>query len=139
MYLKIPIDFDRIMQKKELDITTLEHSIAQQLILIATTYFGECKFDETFGCDIWNMDFDFLMNENTLKKTIATALKDSIKMHESRLHLEEIEVEISEKKMLSSGIYRTKKKIDIYISGKIIETNRPFKFNGYFFVGPLSY
>lgn len=139
MYLKIPIDFDRIMQKKELDITTIEHSIAQQLILIATTYFGECKFDETFGCNIWNMDFDFLMNENTLKKTIATALKDSIKMHESRLQLEEIEVEISEKKMLSSGIYRTKKKIDISIFGKIVETNRPFKFNGYFFVGPLSY
>lgn len=139
MYLKIPIDFDRIMQKKELDVTTLEHSIAQQLILIATTYFGECKFDETFGCDIWNMDFDFLMNENTLKKTIATALKDSIKMHELRLQLEEIEVEITEKKILSSGIYRSKKKIDIYISGKIVETNRLFKFNGYFFVGPLSY
>jgi len=139
MYLKLPIDFKQLMQKKELDVTTLEHSIAQQLILVATTYFGECKFDETFGCDIWNMDFDFLMNENVLKKTISSALKKSIKMHETRLVLEEVEIEIKEHRIESMKSYRIKKKIDIAIIGKIAETNRDFNFKGYFFVGPLSY
>jgi phage baseplate assembly protein W len=139
MYLKIPIDFGRIIAKKELELTTLEHSIAQQLILVATTYFGECKFDETFGCDIWNIDFDFLMNDNDLKKTIHAALKEAIRRHETRLVLKDVEVAIREERMPMLNGFRAKKKVSIRVQGKVVQTNRVFEFNGYFFVGPLSY
>lgn len=139
MFLKIPIDFNQIIQKKELDTITLEHSIAQRIVLLTTTYFGECKFDETFGCEIWNLDFDFLMSDNILKNTIMNALKESIYMHEQRLIITDVIVDISEQKIQSLDTYRTKKRIDVRIKGNIKETNRDFNFNGFFFVGPLSY
>ena len=45
-YYKTPIDFKVLMEKRDLAKTTLETSIDQQLFLLATTAWGECKFDE---------------------------------------------------------------------------------------------
>ena len=73
-FYKLPIDFNVILQKKELEKTSIEHSIAQQIILLATSTFGECKFDETFGSKIWEIDFDLLMNENNLKEIISKTM-----------------------------------------------------------------
>ncbi|OXB09373.1 lysozyme [Flavobacterium plurextorum] len=138
-FYKLPIDFNAIVQKKELEKTSIEHSIAQQIILLATTTFGECKFDETFGSRIWEIDFDLLMNENELKETISKTMKQSLLLHENRIKVVELVVELSEKFFFVDNVRRTKKKVDIIITATIKSTNRNFDFRGYFFVGPLSY
>ncbi|MCP2025462.1 phage baseplate assembly protein W [Flavobacterium sp. HSC-32F16] len=138
-FYKLPIDFNSVMQKKELEKTSIEHSIAQQVILLATTTFGECKFDETFGSKIWEIDFDLLMNENTLKEIISKTMKQSLLFHEKRIKVNELKVELSETMYLVDDVSRAKKKVDIIIEATIKSTNRNFDFRGYFFVGPLSY
>jgi len=138
-FYKLPIDFNSVMQKKELEKTSIEHSIAQQVILLATTTFGECKFDETFGSKIWEIDFDLLMNENTLKEIISKTMKQSLTFHEKRIKVNELKVELSETMYLVDDVSRAKKKVDIIIEATIKSTNRDFDFRGYFFVGPLSY
>jgi phage baseplate assembly protein W len=138
-FYKLPIDFGSIIQKKELEKTSLEHSIAQQIILLATTTFGECKFDETYGSKIWEIDFDLLMNENTLKEIISKTMKQSLHQHEERIKINEIKIELSETKYLIKNVNRAKKRVDIIIEATVKSTNRPFDFRGYFFVGPLSY
>ncbi|MFC4816891.1 MULTISPECIES: GPW/gp25 family protein [unclassified Flavobacterium] len=140
IYYKTPISFKDLIGKKEIEKTNIEHSIAQFINLVATSSFGECKFDETFGCKIWEMDFDLLSDQNTLKDKIRDALKNAVKQHEYRLELTEIEVSITEAKAASyNHNLRMKKKINIVIKGHVKKTNRPFNFYGYFFVGPLSY
>lgn len=138
-FYKLPIDFNAIIQKKELEKTSIEHSIAQQIILLATTTFGECKFDETFGSKIWEIDFDLLMNENTLKEIISKTMKQSLVFHEGRIKLNELRVELSEEMFFVDNVSRAKKRVDIIIDATIKSTNRIFDFRGYFFVGPLSY
>lgn len=138
-FYKLPIDFNAIIQKKELEKTSIEHSIAQQVILLATTTFGECKFDETFGSKIWEIDFDLLMNENELKGTISTTMKQSLLLHENRIKVNELKVELSETMYSVDSVSRAKKRVDIIIDATIKSTNRSFNFRGYFFVGPLSY
>lgn len=138
-FYKLPIDFGSIVQKKELEKTSLEHSIAQQIILLATTTFGECKFDETYGSKIWEIDFDLLMNENTLKEIISKTMKQSLSQHEKRIKVNDIKIELSETKFLVKDVNRAKKRVDIIIEATVKSTNRPFDFRGYFFVGPLSY
>jgi phage baseplate assembly protein W len=138
-FYKLPIDFNSVMQKKELEKTSIEHSIAQQIILLATTTFGECKFDETFGSKIWEIDFDLLMNENTLKEIISKTMKQSLLFHEKRIKVNELKVELSETMYLVDDVSRAKKKVDIIIEATIKSTNRDFDFRGYFFVGPLSF
>lgn len=138
-FYKLPIDFNSVIQKKELEKTSIEHSIAQQIILLATTTFGECKFDETFGSKIWEIDFDLLMNENTLKEIISKTMKQSLLFHEKRIKVNELKVELSETMYLVDDVSRAKKKVDIIVEATIKSTNRNFDFRGYFFVGPLSY
>lgn len=138
-FYKLPIDFNEILQKKELEKTSLEHSIAQQIILLATTTFGECKFDETFGSKIWEIDFDLLMNENSLKELISKTMKQSLILHENRIKVNELKVELSEIMYQIDEVNRAKKRVDIIIEATIKSTNRNFNFRGYFFVGPLSY
>lgn len=138
-FYKLPINFNSVIQKKELEKTSIEHSIAQQIILLATTTFGECKFDETFGSKIWEIDFDLLMNENTLKEIISKTMKQSLLFHEKRIKVNELIVELSETMYMVDDVSRAKKKVDIIIEATIKSTNRNFDFRGYFFVGPLSY
>ncbi|WP_449399650.1 GPW/gp25 family protein [Chryseobacterium wanjuense] len=92
MYYKIPIDFELVMHKKDAEKISIDNSIAQQIFLIATTSLGESKFDESFGSEIWEMDFDLLKSDNMVREFITNALHKAISMHEKRLQLSDVEV-----------------------------------------------
>lgn len=138
-YYKIPFDFENLIEKKDGDKISLETSVSKHIFLIATTAFGECKFDETYGSEIWEMDFDLMKSDNSLKEFITGTLKKSVIIHEKRLELEDVEVYVNDHNLGTLGKKRMKKKVTIAIKGLILETNRPFTFNNSFFVGPLSY
>jgi len=139
VFYKLPLDFGAITKKEDLEKTSLEHSIAQQIILLATTSFGECKFDETFGCIIWETDFDLLMNENTFKDIISKNLKQGIRLHERRITVNEIKVKVSETRTTIDYKITIKKRVDIVLNAIVKSTNRSFDFNAFFYVGPLSF
>jgi phage baseplate assembly protein W len=138
-YYKIPFDFESLTAKNDADKISLDTSVSQHLFLLATTALGECKFDETYGTEIWEMDFDLMKTDNKLKELIAGTLKKSISMHEKRLAVEDIEVFVNDHNLGTLGKKRMKKRVSIAIKGLILETNRAFTFNNSFFVGPLSY
>ncbi|MCY0977824.1 GPW/gp25 family protein [Chryseobacterium wangxinyae] len=139
IYYKTPMNFEAIVSKKDAEKISIDHSISQQIFLISTTAMGECKFDETFGTEIWEMDFDLLKSDNTLKEFIAGSMKKSISMHEKRLLLEDVEVIVVDYNFGSMGKRKMKKRVVISVRGQVLETNRPFFFQNSFFVGPLSY
>ncbi len=138
-YYKIPFDFENLTGKNDAEKISLETSIGQHLFLLATTALGECKFDETYGSEIWEMDFDIMKSDNKLKELISATLKKSISTHEKRLVLEDIEVFVNDHNLGTFGKKRMKKKVSIAVKGLILETNRTFTFTNAFFVGPLSY
>ena len=96
-------------------------------------------YNETYGTEIWEMDFDLMKSDNMLKELIAETLKTSVTRHEKRLTLENVEVSIHDYNLGTLGKRKMKKRVTIAIKGLILETNRPFTFNNSFFVGPLSY
>lgn len=139
VYYKIPMDFEAVINKKDAEKISIDNSISQQIFLISTTALGECKFDETFGTEIWEMDFDLLKTDNSLKEFIVNSMKKSIVMHEKRLLLEDVEVSVKDHNLGTFGKRRMKKRVVISVKGQVLETNRPFLFQNSFFVGPLSY
>ncbi|WP_298825167.1 hypothetical protein [uncultured Capnocytophaga sp.] len=70
-----------MIEKHDLAKTTLETSIDQQLFLLATTAWGECKFDEGFGTGFWEADFDMLKSDANLKLLVKESLKEAIQRH----------------------------------------------------------
>lgn len=139
IYYKIPMNFGEMIAKKDVEKISIDNSISQQIFLISTTALGECKFDETFGTEIWEMDFDLLKTDNSLKEFIVNSMKKAIIMHEKRLLLEDVEVSVKDHNLGTFGKRRMKKRVIMSVKGQVLETNRPFLFQNSFFVGPLSY
>lgn len=68
-YYKIPLNLNRVVSRKEIDKCSLAESVANMIHLIGVTYFGECKFDESFGCEIWEHDFENISNTQQYRKS----------------------------------------------------------------------
>jgi len=84
-YYKLPLSSNKIISNEEADTCTIEQSICHFIHLIATSHFGEYDFDETFGCTIWNIDFDNLTSTNKLRYNIAESIIKTLSLHEKRL------------------------------------------------------
>lgn len=139
-YFSLPFNTKSIITNKEHSKCTIKQSIAHFIHLVTTSYFGECTFDETFGCSIWDVDFDNLSSVNKIKSVIVDSLYDSLKKHEHRLTNVSIEVSINQEEI--SGMEKNnmvKKKVSLRVKGKVKKTNEDFLYNEYFFIGPLSY
>lgn len=139
IYYKTPIDFASIMDERETEKVSVEQSINQHLFMIVTTPLGRCKFDEGFGTEIFEVDFDLPRSDNSVKEFIARTAKESIIKHEKRLLLEDIEVSVKNADIKRTNRQRVKKKVIVSVTGLIKETDRPFFFHQSFFIGPLSY
>ena len=139
IYYKLPIDFEGLIKKQDLAKIALEDSISQSIYTLMTTSLGECKFDETYGCELWDSDFDLLKSDNELKVFVAQSLKKSIAQHEKRITTQDIEVTITEQDLGNLGKKRIKKKVLVSVRAIVLETNRPFVYDFSFFVSPLSY
>ena len=99
-YYKTPVDFKALIEKRDLAKTTLDTSVDQQLFLLATTAWGECKFDEftiggkeegkqgrsydiyswvsEFNIDRYLAEYSFRINRSQNKDTIFNKLMKRI-------------------------------------------------------------
>ncbi|MCW5518541.1 GPW/gp25 family protein [Aureitalea sp. L0-47] len=139
-FYTLPLRAKNLTSRKGHDMCNLNQSIAHHIHLINTSSFGECSFDETFGCSIWLIDFDNLKSSNKLKSQIVESLHNSLQRHEKRLANIKIDVKIKQEE-LNSGVSanRIKKRIDIQVKGTVKKTNESFSYFEYFYIGPLSY
>ena len=65
-YYKTPIDFKALIEKRDLSKTTLETSVDQQLFLLATTAWGECKFDFLYKLNLTDNSITAILGNITL-------------------------------------------------------------------------
>lgn len=129
-YYRFPLNMSQLMQKRELPSTDLITSIRQNIYLILTSEFGEFRYDETYGCTIWEHDFENIVSVHTWRETMTNSLRLAISTHEMRISNVRVRIEVNqeERPLLShtKTISRLKKCVDVFVSGVIIETNQPF-------------
>ena len=121
-------------------VCDLPYSITKNLELIITTGFGEHRSDETFGCEIWELDFELIVSASLWEEKLRQSLLKSVPTHEHRLINVEITVAISdmEKFNIFKQFTEIKKKVDIHLSGTIHKTGEPYSFHTNLFLSPLS-
>lgn len=140
IYYQIPLQLAKATEGKELLATDLDTSITKHLELIITTKFGEHRNDPTFGCEIWNLDFELIVSARLWEEKLRQSLLKSITTHEYRLSNVTITVAITdmEKYNALKQFTEIKKRVDIQISGLIKKTGEPFTFRTNLFLSPLS-
>src|ERR1700744_1006601 len=96
-YYELPINFSTLMQTNhDLPTCELKMSIAQNINLIITSKYNEHRFDDTYGCVIWNMDFELVLNENAWREKVNQSVMQSLKRHEKRLEIYNTSVYMNE-------------------------------------------
>ena len=135
-FYRIPLDFEELLQRRHLPRCSAQESIAQHLYLMLTTYFGESRFDPTFGCVVWEQDFEAMTNMRW-KDAVQRSVEKTIGAHEPRL--EQVKVQVGVEDFELKGVHqRIRKRLDVTITAVLRHTNEPFGFRASLFVAPLS-
>ena len=139
-YYKIPLQISSLLEGNDLPNCDLKESLTHTLELIIMTRFGEHRHDPTFGCEIWDLDFELIVSEDKWEEKLRQSLLKSITSHEHRLSNIELKVEITEiqKSHLLKEFAEIKKRVDIKLTGIIHKTGETFTFSNSLFLSPLS-
>ncbi|MCF6333254.1 MAG: GPW/gp25 family protein [Draconibacterium sp.] len=137
-YYTLPLQLARISQKKEHPKCTLYESVAAMVHLISVTYFGECKHDGTFGCEIWEHDFENIANSQIYREHLMNSIQKTIIKQEQRLTNINVDIQIEQ---IDYRLFqrRIKSRIILKVFGTMVTTNESFSYTDQFFIGPLSY
>lgn len=139
-FYKKPFDFSRIFSNNPLESCDNGVSIAQHIELIIFTRFGEHRFDRDFGCEVWELDFELIVNQAMWEDRMCQSLMQAVKQQEKRLYDVEAEIKVRdvEKIFPLRRITEIKKQVDIMVSGKLVATGENYVFNTALFLSPLS-
>lgn len=140
IYYKIPLTLSNVLEGNDLPVCNLADSIAKNLELIIMTKYGEHRSDHSFGCGIWELDFEIITSESLWEEKLRQSLIESIKNHEPRLSNVVIAVTITElqKQNYFKQYPEIKKCVDISINAIIKKTGIEFNFDTNLFLSPLS-
>ncbi|GAB3947584.1 hypothetical protein GCM10028805_20100 [Spirosoma harenae] len=137
-YYALPLRLDEVIQHKPHPTCSLPQSIAQNLYLMLTTHFAESRFDESFGCSLWDEDFVNQANSRW-KEDVRQSIETSIAEHEKRLTQVRVRVDLSDQEMqLGRANRRVKRRLTVWIDGTLVRTNEQFSFQRSLFLAPLS-
>ncbi len=139
-YYKLPLNATSFIKNKPINVCNIQESIANYIHLVMITRFGECSFDDSLGCAVWNIDFNNISSDNKLRTIVAESLLKSLRTHEKRLFNLEVDVEIKQEEIdKNKKKSRIKKRIYILVDGVIKKTNEDFNYKEHFYIAPLSY
>ena len=137
-FYKIPLQLGKVAEKKEIPRCSLPESVAQMIHLMVTTGFGECRHNPSFGSEIWEKDFENIVNTQLYRETLRRSIQSTIEKHEPRLTGIRVDIQMDQVDYTMFS-RRTKSRIKIRVTGVLTRTNEPFSFTDQFFIGPLSY
>jgi len=139
-YYKLPLSSSNIIKNDTSETCSLEQSIKGFIRLITTSHFGEYDFDNSFGCTIWDIDFDNLTSTNKLRYSIANSISKTLTLHEKRISDITVDVNIIQDEFKKNKTANTvKKRVDIKVKSTIKQTNEPFRCLESFYIAPLAF
>ena len=131
LFYEIPVSFEKCLRGEKHPQCDINQSIEDFIELIILTNFGEYRGDPSFGCKIWEDEFDITPLETKWQMEIKKSIEESIKTHETRL--EDVQIDI----FLDETIHM-KKKIGISVSGIIKLTGESFWYQKAVYLCPKS-
>jgi phage baseplate assembly protein W len=140
-YYELPIRFSRLMERnQELPTCDLKKSIAQNIFLIISSRFNEHRFDPTYGCELWDRDFELIANRLVWQEQIGISITRSLVQHEARLEAIKVDTEVTEEPYQNpvTKLRIVKKRLNVTIKGKITQTGEDFHFSTQLFMSPIS-
>ncbi|EDM34689.1 hypothetical protein PBAL39_14069 [Pedobacter sp. BAL39] len=139
-YYNKPFRLKSIFENKDLEEADMGKSISKNIELIIFSRYGEHRYNPSFGCEIWDLDFELIVSETIWEEKFRQSLLRAVETYETRLYQVEVEIKMSEVEKFFSvrNVTEIKKKVDISVRGKMNVTGEKYYFNTALFLSPLS-
>ncbi|MFM2375080.1 MAG: hypothetical protein RLZZ165_177 [Bacteroidota bacterium] len=140
-YYKNFIDAQGLTQGRPLATCGLGESISQVIYLLVTTRRGEMPGNPDFGCLIWDLQFEIVVEPVVWKTAVEKSLREGIARYEKRLTNTEVQVSLSD----VESVYpfkqhpEIKKQALIQVKALLKDTGENFNFSMKVFVSPLAH
>nr|WP_228414110.1 GPW/gp25 family protein [Chryseobacterium sp. CH21] len=101
---------------------------------------GENRYDENYGNDVWNLEFDNGVTSAIWESVFIKSLRRQIQEYEPRIVNPQIDAHIQfvEHSYDTKEHTEIKKKVRIAINAKMEETGERFSFSTELFLSPMS-
>jgi Baseplate wedge protein gp25 len=125
---------------KELPETALVDSIAHNCTLIITSRFKSHRFDLSYGCILWDKDFEILSNNMKWEEDVEASIQHTITKNEPRLENIKVSTNYSEDVVQNSKTKTRyfRKKITISINGNIKAIGEQFYYKKNIYLSPIE-
>ena len=142
-YYKLPLNFSSVFDDedgKRMAMCNETASIDQYIELLLTTCPGEHKFNKSFGCGIWDMDFESVTSRQNWKDRFTAHILEAVQTFEKRLKDVSIELDINDVARRDYVLQTTaiKQEVQIRIRANLVSNNEPCGFRYVLYLGPLS-
>ncbi len=130
-----------ILKEGKQEVCSFEESVAQYLMMMITSRYGEVVSRADFGSAIWELEFNQLVKVHEWEETVQKSLVDTITKYENRLT--DLKVDVSLDEIDSNldnidGRSEVRKQAYISVEGKLKHSGTRFTFNTQLLVSPLS-
>lgn len=138
-YLKVPLDFSSPTGGK-LQRCSSEESIAQHIMILITSHYGEVVGKYDYGSSIWELEFNQLVKISDWEENVKKSLIETIERFERRLKDINVSVVLSEvdNDIKNRNNTHIRRKAQISVSGKLKTNETPFNFSTLIYISPIS-
>jgi phage baseplate assembly protein W len=135
----IPVRFAVLMSgHRQAHYQTEQESIARHIRLVLSTKFGECHYDEEYGCGIWKQDYQTPTNVAVWRHELERSLTESLRRNEPRLSDLRVNISLAEEKLALGSGGTIRKRLDIEISGTLVTTSELFSVKEKIYISPVA-
>ena len=140
-YYCIPINANALIEKKHHSLCEIRESVKMNINMIIKTHFCEYRFNQNYGCFIWNQDYSTVANISEWLDELQNSILSSIELNEPRISNIEIKIDLEEAEFFErfkGQPLRLKHKLTIEVKGVITYLNELFEHYEFLFFSPLS-
>ena len=139
-YYKVPINFERLGEQSPLQSCSLGESISQNLFTLICTRKGEVPSDPEYGSNLWELEFQRIVDKVKWEDSVYSSLYDLIEKYEPRIYQVSIHVNLEEVEV--NYHFReypeVKSQANITITAKVKHTDENFRFSTELYISPMA-
>ena len=137
-YLKLPLDLSRTLNG-QMQRCSYEESIAQHIMMLIISRYGEVEGKEDYGSVIWDLEFNQVLKNADWEEKVRQSLEATITKYESRLKDIHVRVELTEvEEDVRNKFHNARQSVRVWVNGVMVRNDQQFNFNTHLYISPIS-
>ncbi|ATV34194.1 GPW/gp25 family protein [Prevotella intermedia] len=137
-YLKLPLDLSRTLNG-QMQRCSYEESIAQHIMMLIVSRYGEVEGKEDYGSVIWDLEFNQVLKNADWEEKVRQSLEATITKYESRLKDIHVRVELTEvEEDVRNKFPNARQRVRVWVNGVMVRNDQQFNFNTHLYISPIS-